>query len=253
MTETTTPATPAPTVGLLARAFGVIFSPRDTMAAVVASPRWLGILAVIVLVDMAALGWFMSTTVGRQAALDKAEQSLKIFSSLMPPEALEQQRAQMAATYRDGSFLRVSGVPMVSIVVVTPIIAVLYAGLLMLCFNTMLGGAAGFKQLLAVVTHSWMVSVVGTLLLTPLNYFRESLDSATTLRVFVPMLDDNNFLAQLLGNVDLFKIWWIIVLSTGLSVLYKRKTTPIAVSLFAVYAVIALAIAGVAAMLAARS
>jgi uncharacterized membrane-anchored protein len=44
---------------------------------------------------------------------------------------------------------------------------------------------------------------------------------------------------------DLFIVWWLIVLAIGLGVLYRRRTQPIAISLLAVYALIALSIATV--------
>jgi hypothetical protein len=63
--------------------------------------------------------------------------------------------------------------------------------------------------------------------------------------VFVPFLDEKSFLSRLLGTIDLFQIWWLVVLAIGLGVLYKRRTGPIATSLLTVYAVIILAIAAV--------
>jgi hypothetical protein len=45
--------------------------------------------------------------------------------------------------------------------------------------------------------------------------------------------------------VDLFIVWYVIVLAIGLGVLYRRRTQPIAISLFAVYAVIAIGLAAV--------
>ena len=40
--------------------------------------------------------------------------------------------------------------------------------------------------------------------------------------------------------IDLFVVWWVIVLAIGLGVLYRRRTQPIAMTLFGVYAVIAI-------------
>ena len=64
--------------------------------------------------------------------------------------------------------------------------------------------------------------------------------SATNLAVLLPMLDEKSFLGRLLGMIDLFIIWWLLVLAIGLAVLYRRRTQPIAIALFGVYAVIAL-------------
>jgi hypothetical protein len=57
------------------------------------------------------------------------------------------------------------------------------------------------------------------------------------------MVEENSFLGSLLGTIDLFLVWYVVVLAIGLGVLYKRRTQPIAISLFAVYAVIAVCIA----------
>jgi uncharacterized membrane-anchored protein len=43
--------------------------------------------------------------------------------------------------------------------------------------------------------------------------------------------------------VDVFLIWYIVVLAIGLAVLYRKRTQPIAISLLSVYAVIAIVVA----------
>ena len=50
---------------------------------------------------------------------------------------------------------------------------------------------------------------------------------------------------MLLGSIDLFRIWWLVSLAIGLAVLYKRRTSPIAWGLLAVYGIIVLVIAAV--------
>jgi len=76
-----------------------------------------------------------------------------------------------------------------------------------------------------------------------INYFRGAVGSVATLGALLPMLPEKSFLASLLGAIDVFLIWWIVVLAMGLAVLYRRRTQPIAISLLAVYAVIAIVIA----------
>ena len=76
-----------------------------------------------------------------------------------------------------------------------------------------------------------------------MNYLRGTMSSATNLAVLLPMIDEASFLGRLLGMVDLFIIWWLLVLAIGLGVLYRRRTQPIAISLMAVYAVIAVVVA----------
>ena len=58
-----------------------------------------------------------------------------------------------------------------------------------------------------------------------------------------PFLADGSFAAKFVSMIDLFVIWQVIVLSIGLAVLYRRRTQPIAMSLFVLYAVIAVIVA----------
>ena len=69
--------------------------------------------------------------------------------------------------------------------------------------------------------------------------------STTNLAVFAPFLDENSFPARLLGSVDLFIIWWLMSLAIGLGVLYRKRTTPIATSLIAIYVLIGVVIAAI--------
>jgi hypothetical protein len=69
--------------------------------------------------------------------------------------------------------------------------------------------------------------------------------SATNLSVLLPMIDEKSFMGRLLGMIDLFMVWYVLVLAIGLGVLYRRRTQPVAIGLFAVYAVIAVAVAAV--------
>ena len=112
------------------------------------------------------------------------------------------------------------------------------------------GGRATYRQVLAVVAHSSIVWVVRLVFVLPANYLREAMSSRMNLAVLFPFLDEGSFVARLAGMVDLFAVWWIVLLATGLAVLHKRKTGPLAQSFFAVYGLIAL---GLAALLAARS
>jgi hypothetical protein len=131
----------------------------------------------------------------------------------------------------------------ISVLVVSPIIALIIAGILFAIFNAALGGEASFKQVFAVLVHAGAVSALSTIFSGTMNYFRGTIGSAANLGVLLPMLPENSFAGRLLGMVDLFLIWWIIVLAMGLAVLYRRRTQPIAISLLTVYAVIAIAIA----------
>jgi hypothetical protein len=187
-------------------------------------------------VTVAANAAFVSTEVGQQALLDQQVATMESFGQTVSDAqyARLQDQAQYAPYFQAAGLL-----------VVAPLVTFLSAGLLFGVLNGLLGGNATYRQVLAIVTHSGAVNLVQQLFVTPLNYARSSLSSPTNLSVFLPMLEEGSFLASFFGTIDLFIVWWILVLAIGLGVLYRRKTSPIAVGLFLVYGVIALAIAAV--------
>jgi hypothetical protein len=235
-----TTATARPAEGALpplpARVVGVLTSPRATFARLAADPRWLGMLLLTMTVTIGATTWLLSTDSGQQALLDQQVATLESFGRVVSDEmyAAMQDRLPYAAYLQAGTLL-----------VAMPLVTFAVAGLLFGVFSGLLGGDATYRQVLAIVTHAGAVSIVQQLFSAPLNYARESLSSPTNLSVFFPMLAEESFLAAVFGTIDLFIAWWIVILAIGLGVLYRRKTSGIATGLFAVYGVIALAIAAV--------
>ena len=57
------------------------------------------------------------------------------------------------------------------------------------------------------------------------------------------MLEENSFLYRFLSAIELFNVWWVFVLSVGLAVLYRKKTSSVAITLFTIYGIVALVIA----------
>ena len=238
MTETATAAVPAGASpkGLISRIFGVFFSPRATFAEVAAHPKALGALLVGLVIVIAAMFALFSSEAGQQAWIDQQIRGSESFGRTMSDQ-------QIQGMERIAPYIRY--IVAAGYLVAIPIVLAVVSGILLGIFNAFLGGDATFKQVFAVMAHAGLITVLQTIFVVPLDYFRESLTSPTTLGAFVPFLDENSFAARLLGTIDLFQIWWIVTLSIGIAVLYKRKTGPIATSLLSVYAVVILAIAAV--------
>ena len=221
-------AAPAP-MNVFARFIGIIFSPKDTFQNVAAHPRVLGILVLICVISAALLGGFFATQIGQDAWLEVATRGREI-----PPDqmAMMERMAKFAGPLAIGQ--AIIGVPLMLVIV---------AGILFAIFNAVMGGNASFKQVFAIVTHSWVVPVVSQFFTLPLSYMRGTISSATNLGVLLPMIDEASFLGHFLGSIDFFWIWTCIVLSIGLAVLYRRKTQSILVGFLSLYGVIALIIA----------
>ena len=80
----------------------------------------------------------------------------------------------------------------------------------------------------------------GQLQLPDFNGLSEKASESVTITLDAALL---GLAARFLGMIDLFIVWWLIVLGIGLAVLYRRRTQPIVVGLLTVYLVIAAGIA----------
>lgn len=236
---TSADAAPAPIeprpMGLAARAINVLFAPRQAYEAVVARPRIVGVLVLVIAVIATAQFVFLSTDVGQNALLDQQLGYLKAFNVNITDAMVQQMESRMAnARYTTAA----------SLVVFVPLMIAIMSGLLLAIFTVISGTGASFKQMYAIVAHSYVIGAVQQVFSLPINYVRGEMTSPTSMAVFFPMLDDQGFAHYLLGAIDLFYLWSIFSVAIGVAVLYKRPTGGVAAVLLGIYAVIAIAIAG---------
>ena len=176
----------------------------------------------------------LTTEDGRQAMIDQQISTMKSFGMNVTPEVEAKMESRAASMpYTTG----------VSVLVFSPIVALIVAGLMFAIFNAALGGEASFKQVYSVIVHAGVLSAVAAAFAGIVNYIRGATGSVTTLASFLPMIPEQSFAGHLLGAIDVFMIWYVLVLAIGLAVLYRRRTQPIATSLYGFYAVIAIVIA----------
>jgi hypothetical protein len=229
---TTVGEKPSATPGLLARIFGVLVSPKETFAAVAANPRWLGVMAVTLVIGAACQYVIFSSPAMQDELFKQATRNPNMTDQQVA--AVETFLTRLPALFAGATF------------VLGPAVTALFAGILMLIFSTLMGGSARFKQVYAVVAHSGVVScvqgILGAGLLLSGAMPNGPRAPGATLAIFVPMLEETSFVTRFLGAIDLVLVWWLITMSIGLAVLYRRKTGGIATTLLAIYLVIALII-----------
>ena len=234
MTESVAAESAAPQPGLFARAIGIITSPKATFEAVVRSPKTIGVLALVAFLAGAPQSAINLTEKGRQAAVDFNVQQMEKFGVTVTDQMYDSIVArQKYAVYTSfvGTFIGM------------PIFLLLLSGIFWVVFNAIMGGTAEFKQVMAVGAHSMVISGVGAIFTGIINFTRGSIStSVANLGTLLPMLPERSFMANIAASIDLFTIWWVLALSIGLGVLYKRKTSGVATGLFAIYAVIAICV-----------
>ena len=188
-TPPTAGLTPAPK-SLVARFIGVITAPRETFASVAAHPKWFGMLALTAVIVAIFTALPLTTEAGRQAAIDQQVQQMQSFGMTVSDQIYEQMEKGA------GRMPYVTGI---MVLVMTPIISVVVAGILFAVFNAAMGGEASFKQLFSVYAHAGAISAISTIFSGIINYFRGSMGSVANLGALMPMLPENSFAGRLLG------------------------------------------------------
>jgi hypothetical protein len=205
--------------GVGRRALGIIASPRVTLEAVARTPRWLGILALIFLVAAGSSAIVLETDVGQLALLDQWERTASAFGRNLD----DAEYAAMADASRNGVAYAA-----VSAFLSGPLLALALSGVLFVVFRNAGSGRVTFTQVLAVVAHAGVVLALRQLIAAPIVYARESLASPITLGTFFQMLDETSPFARFFSIIDLFVVWWTLVLAIGMSVLYRRPARRLA-------------------------
>jgi Yip1 domain len=237
MSDSGAATVPAPSrPGLLARCAGVLVSPRRTLVGVAARPDWVGVLLLTSLIATLCAGGFRLTAVGRQATLDQQVRTVESFGRHLTDaqygtlQRLDRYAAPMAAAQG---------------LVGTPLSVFVVAVLLYAFFNARAGRRARFVEVFAVVAHAGVVLAVQQLVVLPLDYVRQTLASPANLSAVIPVFDQGSFLAGLTGSLDLFRLWWIVVVALGLGAVYRRRSGPIVLGLCGVYLAIGVVLAAI--------
>ena len=155
----------------------------------------------------------LETTVGRFALLDRWERTAVAFG-----ESIDDSRyAAMGRASEYGSLYAAA-----SAFATGPVLAIVLSGLLFLSFRTPASAAVTYRHVLAVVAHASVILALRQVVAAPLVYARETLASPLTLRPLFSGLDEASLPVRFASAIDLFVVWWIVVLALGISVLYRR-------------------------------
>ena len=216
-----------------ARAFGVIRRPRATFTSIARAPAWAPVLIATTAVTFLCSIAFLRTDVGRQALLDQWERTATAFGGTVDDAGYA--RMEETADQPAVQWMYAAAVALAN----GPALAVAVSGLLFLAMKPR-GVRPSYGQVLAVVSYAGIILALRQVIATPVDYVRESIASPTTLVQFFGMLDEASPLARFLGVIDLFIVWWIVVLAIGVSVLYQRPTRRLALAFTGAYVALAL-------------
>jgi cytochrome b561 len=213
----------------LHRLIGMIRTPRATLTAAAGHRRWLDLALLILAISAACSAGFLMTRVGQLAALDQQVRQLESFGATVGDVTYEELRR--VVPYR----------PLISAALIFigwPILWLLIARILWWVGNRAAAEARSqptFAEVLTVVVHASAIFAVRAVVSAPINYARESLGGATSLGLVMPAFGESTFPARLAGAVDMFVVWWVVLVAIGLSILYRTRTLSVARWLFSAY------------------
>ena len=220
-----------------ARILGVLRRPRRTLQEVASHPRWAPLLVTLTLVTAAAGAAVSATDVGQLALVDQWERTALAFG-----QAVDDMRyADLMAWSRLGPAVAAGNALLAG-----PGLALVVSLLVFVWLRRV--KTVSYSQVLAVVVHAGVVLAVGRVVAAPLVYARETTASATTVGAWFPSLDEASPAARFLGAIDLFTLWWAVVLGIGVAVLSGRRARTCAVWIVSVYVGLALVAAAVMAI-----
>lgn len=247
MSESVSASTaPQPSKPPVLRLIGVFLSPGETFADIARMPDFVFPLIVLVLSSAATIEtmlWKIGTERIVRNSLEMSGQAAK-----MSPDQLEQ------VIHRGAGFTAI--IMHVSAFLGAPIYLLVVTGIGLLILNPLLGAQVGFKPVFSVTSYAALVRTVGSIMAIPLifigdpEHFNPQNPVPTNLGFFLDPQDVPKALYSLANSFDLLSLWFLIVLSLGLSQLTGGKIRPrsIFLTFFGLWMILILGRAGWAAL-----
>jgi hypothetical protein len=231
-----------PSMSFLSRFVGVFFSPGETFDDVVRKPDILAPLVVGILIAV-AFSEVMLAKIGMDRIVrTQLEQSGRLSS--MTPDQVDQAVAQGAKF--GAIFTHVFGV------LGPPIFLLVIAAIGLGIVNLIFGSKAKFGTAFSVTCYANLVNVLGGILGIVMmlfgdpEHFNVSAPVPTTLGFFMDQAHTSKPLFALGSSVDLFTIWFMVLLGIGFAATTQRKakTTSVFLVFFGLWVLVVLAKVG---------
>jgi Yip1 domain len=188
---------------------------------------------VLALITAASQALLFQTEVGQVALVDQWERTTLAFGQPVD----EARYAEFQALSGKGPLYGVA-----TALVSGPVLTLVLAVVVTLVFRR--GNRnVSFSQVLAVVAHASVILAIRLLVSAPVSYAREATGGATSLGLWFPALDAASFAGRFVGALDVFVLWWVVLLAIGVGVLYGRQARALAATFLGVYAGLALLLA----------
>ncbi len=220
---------------LAGRVIGLAVTPRAAMASAVrlSLPAILATWVLWLLLWFAAAAALLSTAVGRQALVDERVRVVENLGGRVDDSAYACLQAAPPTWVYFASGGRVLLTP--------PVTLAAAAGIFLWLRRS---AAVTFTQCLSVSVHATGALVAQQLVATPLHLLRESLTSPFNLAALLPFFNEGSPAARFLGTIEIFGLWWVLLLAMGCAALAERRARSFVSPLVGAYVAVAAVVAG---------
>ena len=220
-----TPASDS-TIGHL---IGVLVSPNETFAMIVRRPTFFAPLVAAILAAVAFTETMLAKIGMVQIIRTSLEQSGR--AERMSAEQLEQAIERGAAI---GSI-----VSHVMAVLGTPVFLLIVAAIGLVVLNSIFGARSEFKTIFSVACYAYLPAVIGAIMgialifLGDVERFNPQNPIPSNIGFFLNQAETSKPLYVLVSSLDIFTIWFLILLGIGLATASERKAKGL--SVFMIY------------------
>lgn len=170
----------------------------------------------------------------------KSVMQARVDAGKMTQEQMEQ-ALDASRAFMSTKFMITMGVA--GAVVGTPVTFLFMGTLVFLFLRFALKKREPFLRSLELVGLSWMIYVVASLVTLLLVMLKGSINAGPNLALLVGQFDPTSYLHQLLAAINLFTVWFMIVLAVGIARISGRPTGVIVAMALGAWAVIRLSLA----------
>jgi hypothetical protein len=209
----------SPKMSVPGRVLNVFLEPNRAFADIAAHPGWWVPMILLMAASTAYMAAF-SSRVGWERYLGQQLETNKQTQD-MPAD----QRERIVQT--QAKF--VGPVATVAAVVGTPISMCVIAGVMMFIFGTLLGTTVKFRQALGVVSHAFLPNVVATGAFLAVLFVKDPADfdvknpAGFNLGFYLDPHTSSAWLVSLGSSIDVFSIWVILLLATGMAAVSRKS------------------------------
>jgi len=208
MAEQVVPSVEPNEMNWLSRVFNIIFEPRKVFESLKQKPKW---FVPFIVVCILGIGFYYFAY-----PIIMMEQIHRIDANEKYTDAQKESMKQYMGRTEHPPIIQFAFQPLG-----VGIIFLALSGVLFFVFNVLLGGDSTFKRVLSVVSHSYMIAIPTAIVKYPLVFIKKTVDVPTSLALLLSVDMKDSFMYRFLDGFDVFTLWQVVVLSLGMSVMYK--------------------------------